>query len=185
MNRFEKANLLVTLAERLRANGIWAGEHHLQKAAYVLERVMGVPVEFDFILYKHGPFSFDLRDEIYSLRAEGFFEWEVKSQKEGPSLIPGPMSGLLRRQFGGAVDAFIPKIDFVASHLGKRNMAELERLGTAIFVTFDEPLDRESRATRINELERHVSLPEAETAVRDADQLIGEAQTAFPLAMTA
>ena len=62
MNRLEKANLLVRLTERLRANKSWAGETHLQKATYILKRVLGVPVEFDFILYKHGPFSFDLRN---------------------------------------------------------------------------------------------------------------------------
>jgi len=179
MNKFEKANLLVSLTESLRANGSWSGETHLQKAMYVLECVLGVPAGFEFILYKHGPFSFDLREEIGSLRAEGFFEWEVKSHGYGPSLKPGPMSDVLRRQFAGSVDAFKPKIEFVAAQLGKRNVADLERLTTAIFVTLNESTARESRATRINGLKRHVSLPEAENAVGEADQLIGEAQKAF------
>src|SRR5258708_25235783 len=150
MNRFEKANLLVTLTERLRAHGSWAGETHLQKATYILERVLGVPIEFEFILYKHGPFSFDLRNEIGALRAEGFFEWEVKSQQYGPSLKPGPMSELLKRQFSASSAAFDQKIEFVATHLGNRNVADLERLATAVFVTMNQSTTpKASRATRI------------------------------------
>lgn len=174
------SNLLVTLAEKLRDNGSWAGETHLQKATYILERVLNVPIEFDFILYKHGPFSFDLRNEIGSLRAEGFLEWEVKSHQYGPSLKPGPMRDVLQRQFGGTIDAFIGKIDFVTSRLGNRNVAELERLATAIFLTLDEKISSQQRATRINELKRHVSVPEAESAVGEADKLLNEARAAFP-----
>jgi hypothetical protein len=147
--------------------------------------VLQVPLDFEFILYKHGPFSFDLRNEIGSLRAEGFFEWEVKSQRYGPGLKPGPMSELLSRQFGGTVDAFSPRIEFVATQLGNRNVAELERLATAIYVTMDERTPRESRATRINELKAHISLSEAEQAVSEADQVICAARTVLPNAMRA
>jgi uncharacterized protein YwgA len=53
---------------------------------YILETVLGVPSGFEFILYKHGPFSFDLRDELGSLRTDGFIEWELKSERYRPSL---------------------------------------------------------------------------------------------------
>jgi hypothetical protein len=184
MNRFERATLLVALTESLRANSSWAGETHLQKATYILERVLEVPVGFEFILYKHGPFSFELRNEIGSLRAEGFFEWEVKSERYGPSLKPGPMSGLLKQQFSSTVSVFNPQVDFVAAHLGNRNVASLERLATAIYVTLDERAPINTRAKRINELKAHVSLPEAESAVVEADQLIRDALGLFPSAVS-
>ena len=94
------------------------------------------------------------------------------------------MSELLKRQFAGTVDAFNPQIEFVATRLGTRNIAELERLATAIYVTLDEKTARESRAIRINALKRHVSLPDAESAVNEADQLIREANSLFPNTMT-
>jgi hypothetical protein len=64
MERFENASLIVALVEKLRENRSWAGETHLQKATYVLKRVLGVPIEFRFILYKHGPFSFDYATKL-------------------------------------------------------------------------------------------------------------------------
>jgi uncharacterized protein YwgA len=184
MNRFETATLLVSLVEGLRANGSWAGETHLQKATYVLQRLLDVPVGFDFILYKHGPFSFDLRNEVASLRAEGFFEWEVKSERYGPSLKPGPLSEQLKTQFGSTANEFASKVDFVAGRLGKRNVAELERLATAIYVTLDEKSPLDQRTARINSLKRHVSLTDAEIAVEEADELIAQATNTFPKVMT-
>ncbi len=185
MNNFERTSMLVSLVERLREHGSWAGETHLQKATYLLARVLGVPVDFEFILYKHGPFSFDLRNEMGVLRADGFFEWEVKSERCGPSLKPGPLSAVLKRQFPDAPVKYKSEIEFVAFHVGNKNVAVLERLATAIYVTIDERWAPELRAIRINELKRHVSLPEAETAVAEADLIIAEARAQFDRAMTA
>ena len=68
MDRLQRASVLLALNEQLRAAGSWAGETHMQKATYFLQHLMGVPLAFDFILYKHGPFSFDLRDELTAMR---------------------------------------------------------------------------------------------------------------------
>jgi hypothetical protein len=95
MNRLDNASLIVALTEKLREHQSWAGETHLQKAAYILRRVLGVPLEFRFILYKHGPFSFDLRDEIGWMRANRLLEWEVRSNSYGPSLRAGHLSTTL------------------------------------------------------------------------------------------
>lgn len=185
MNRLDRASLLVALTEKLRASGSWAGETHVQKATYILERVLGVPADFEFILYKHGPFSFDLRDEISALRGEGFIDWEVKSERYGPSLRAGALSGALKHQFPAMPEKYAAEIDFVASRLGNKNVAELERLATAIYVTKDEHTPQDRRAARINEVKPHVSLFEAETAVAEADKLVGDATTQFANVMAA
>jgi len=51
--------------------GSWAGETHIQKAAYFLQELFGVPLGFRFMLYWYGPFPFDLRDELTGLRGDG------------------------------------------------------------------------------------------------------------------
>jgi uncharacterized protein YwgA len=185
MNRLDRASLLVALTEKLRASGSWAGETHVQKATYILEKVLEVPAGFEFILYKHGPFSFDLRDEIGTLRTDGFFDWEVKSEMYGPSLKAGPLSYALKQQFPSMPEKYVSEIDFVASRLGHKNVAGLERLATAIYVTLNERTPADRRAARINELKRHVSLSEAEAAVEEADRLISEAKAQFANVMTA
>jgi len=70
MDRLRRAALLTQLIERLRRRGSWCGETHVQKATLFLQDLTRIPMGFDFILYKHGPFSFDLRDELTSLRAD-------------------------------------------------------------------------------------------------------------------
>jgi hypothetical protein len=71
MNRLAQEAVIVGLAKRLADTGSWTGETHLQKAAYLLSELRGVDFDFDFILYKHGPFSFELRDELAGMQAEG------------------------------------------------------------------------------------------------------------------
>jgi hypothetical protein len=62
------------LTRRLDEQGSWSGETHIQKAAYLLRELMDIPFGFDFILYKHGPFSFELRDELSSMRSDRLLE---------------------------------------------------------------------------------------------------------------
>ena len=55
---------------------MWSGETHLQKATYLACWLVDIPFDFDFILYKHGPFSFELRDELGSMRADRLLDRE-------------------------------------------------------------------------------------------------------------
>ena len=76
MDRLEKATILLTLIEKLKAKGSWGGETHIQKAAYLLQDILNVDTGFDFILYKHGSYSFELTDELKAMRADGFLSLE-------------------------------------------------------------------------------------------------------------
>ena len=67
MTRLEKVAVLLKLLEKLRENGSWCGETHLQKATYMCQQLLSLPTGFDYVLYKHGPFSFDLRGELGAL----------------------------------------------------------------------------------------------------------------------
>ena len=60
--------LLAELIEKLQENGSWCGETHVQKCAYFLEDLLGVPVGCEFVLYKHGPYSFDLHDALIEMK---------------------------------------------------------------------------------------------------------------------
>ena len=96
MERLQRASVLLTLNEELRKAGSWAGETHMQKAVFFLQELMNIPLDFDFVLYKHGPFSFDLRDELTFMRAQGYFRLEPQ-YPYGPTLVGGEKSELLRR----------------------------------------------------------------------------------------
>src|SRR5271168_3642259 len=138
MERLQRASILLKLNEELRANGSWAGETHMQKTTFVLQELLDVPLGFDFVLYKHGPFSFDLRDELTFMRAQGFFQLEPQ-YPYGPSLVAGAKGELLSKAFGRAVERYAAGIQFVSQKLGAKTVAELERTATALYISLREP----------------------------------------------
>jgi hypothetical protein len=85
MKKRQREALLVALARALRDEGSWCGETHLQKATYVLEGLLKVPLGFEHVLYKYGPFASDVREELATMRADGFLESQ-SSYPYGPRL---------------------------------------------------------------------------------------------------
>src|ERR1700738_1219654 len=96
MTQWDRFVLVAELANRMRNEGSWAGETHLQKCVYFLQELLGVPTDYDFVLYKHGPFSFTLREELGEMRSEGLLEIRMNPQPYGPSLVATEQSRSLR-----------------------------------------------------------------------------------------
>lgn len=175
MQPLERASILLALSEALRNRGSWTGETHIQKASYFLQRLLGVSLELDFILYKHGPYSFDLTNELAGMQADGFLALQPRPFPYGPSYVPGPLSGLLKTSYGRIATFYEPQVQFAAQKLGARSVAELERLATALYVSF-EGGPPEDRPTRINALKPHVSVAEAAKALAELDQICCDAK---------
>lgn len=176
METLNKYSLVLELATSLKANGSWAGETHVQKAAYFLKTLLNVPLEVDFILYKHGPFSFELREVLTDMEAKGFIQWE-STPPYGPSIADGNLATTLRRKYPGLVERYREQIDFVAEQLGSRNVANLERVATALYVT-KEGHKGAVRVGRIVQLKPHVDASLAEKAVEDFDRIAALASNA-------
>jgi len=70
---------------------------------------------------------------------------------------------------------FQQQIDFTAEKLAGKNVAALERLATALYVSRETGAAGISRAQRIHTVKPHVSLPEAEAAVKEIDAISEEA----------
>jgi uncharacterized protein YwgA len=172
MNRLKKDALLSELADRLRHGGSWCGETHIQKATYFLQELRKVPLEFEFMLYKHGPFSFDLRDELTAMRADGFLDLSDRGPY-GPSLVPTRRSVELRQDYPKTLDKYRRDIEFVCDALGDRNVGELEKLATALYVYFEhESGSQRVRAKVLHDLKSHISFSDALEAVKHVDALI-------------
>lgn len=176
MNRLQRAAVLLELTDRLSAGGSWCGETHIQKATYFLQEVLGVPSDFGFILYKHGPFSFELRDELTAMRADGFLELHLQPPY-GPSLVTTEIGRQLKGEYPKTLDRHERAIHFVAEQLAKRNVSELERLATALFVTLQgERRSVEERAEEITDLKPHIDLESAEEAVGEVEEMMEAAR---------
>jgi hypothetical protein len=175
MNRLVQEAVLVGLAKRLADEGSWGGETHLQKAAYLLSELRDVDFDFNFILYKHGPFSFELRDELASMRAEGLMEPYAPSLRYGPKLQITPRGEALEDRFVKTMERYGDSLDWVAATLGTRGVMELERLATAMWVTRKNPDGSvRARAEALVNVKPHISLPAAIESVEEIDRLLAD-----------
>jgi len=172
MDRLQRRALLSGLADSLRQKGSWCGETHLQKATYFLQKLKKVPAGFDFFLYKHGPFSFDLRDELTAMRSDGLLDLRAQ-WPYGPSLIPTEESAELREQYSRTMQKYKKQLQFVADQLRNRNVSELEKLATALYLTMEESQRSVSqRAKRLHALKPHVTVDDAAKAVQEIDEIV-------------
>ncbi|HWT94107.1 MAG TPA: hypothetical protein VN238_13970 [Solirubrobacteraceae bacterium] len=181
MNRLIQEALVVGLAHRLHANGSWTGETHLQKAAYLLSELRDVDLGFNFILYKHGPFSFGLRDEISAMRGEELLDSVVPNPRYGAQLMVTRRGQDLEHQLQKTMQRYGPDLDWIAEKLGSRGVMDLERLATAMWMTREhEGASVRQRASALVRVKPHITLEDAIEAVEEIDALLGERSTARP-----
>lgn len=173
MGRMKNAALITRLVERLREQGSWCGETHIQKTTYFLQKLMNVPLGFDFILYKHGPFSFELRDELTALRADELLTLEPDT-RYSPRIAPTDKCKYIQSRFPRTLNKYDHSISFVARKLGAKGVVQLERLGTALYVELQEDVSPDQRIRKITALKPHISEHDARQAVSDVDRIIAD-----------
>jgi hypothetical protein len=176
MRRTQKLVLLSRLANELSERGSWVGETHLQKAVYMLETLTGVPLGFPFVLYKHGPFSFDLREELNRMRADGMLELQPRPAPYGPSFVPTDAARRLEDRFPKTLATYIDQINFVAARVGSKSASELERLATALLLMDSERGTKPARlAEELNTIKPHVPIEMALAAVEEMEAAAAQA----------
>lgn len=172
MKKLQKAAILADLADRMKDHGSWCGETHIQKAVYFLQEMLQVPLEYRYMLYKHGPFSFDLRDEITEFRVYELFRLEPRPIPYGPSLRATTNAAELKSRFPKTLNNYGKHLAFVAEAFDGKGVADLERLATALYVSLEAKNGRtEARAERIHTLKPHVGMDLALKAVKEVDAM--------------
>ena len=180
MKRSQRLALLTLLAREMRKRDSWCGETHIQKATFFLQELLKVDAGFEFILYRHGPFSFDLRDELSSMQADDLLELCVRQQGYGPTYVPTSFSETFLERFPKTTSRYLHLIEFIADELSDKGVAELERIATIFFITSREGIaDGEDRAERLVTLKPHVTPHEARDASRYVNGLTARARRVF------
>lgn len=169
----EMRGRLLALLASMAEEESWCGETHVQKCAYFLQEGLGVPLGFKFILYKYGPFSFDLREALGELWGDYVVEMKTVPGY-GPSIGLTESGRSLRDRLRKHADPYQREIGFVASRLSKRGVMELERLATALLVRGEREGTIQDRARRLVELKPHVSESDARQAVEEVEALLAE-----------
>ncbi|MFO0840611.1 MAG: hypothetical protein U1D55_19045 [Phycisphaerae bacterium] len=133
----------------------------------MLQGLAGAETHFDFILYKHGPYSFELSDELSAMRADGLISLRVQAHGYGPTILTETAADKLIERFPKTTRRHAPLIEFVAAKLGCKTVVELERLATAFFVANEHDECSESAiGARVNRLKPHVEVEQARDAAR-------------------
>ena len=181
MTRLQRAAVLLTLLDALKQRGSWCGETHLQKSVYFLEEMCRVPLGFSYVIYRHGPYSFDLSDEITALRADRLLDLQPKPPY-GPTIVRGENAEHFLPNFGKTVRQNSPQIEFVSEQLGSFTVFELERVATALYVTRElaPSTDDLRRASRLHEIKPHISIEDALQAIRYVDGMSKTAPMTAP-----
>ncbi len=176
MKEARRAALIVELVGSLRDKGSWAGETHVQKTLYFLQELLEVPLGLRFSLYKYGPFSFELRDQLAQMRGLDQLELEPQPHPYGPKLKQGPGAAQLRTRFPKTLGRYEKAVSFVADELGSKGVGSLERLATALMVTRElGAVDLDDRAALLHQYKPHVSVDDAREALLEVDKLAEKA----------
>jgi len=172
--------LVVQMAKKLRDRGSWCGETHLQKALYILQDISRSNFGYKYVIYKHGPYSFDLNNELAAMRSANILQFQFPREGYGPSIVPTQFGQRVFDTNKDNVHEYDRIIDFVADWFAGSDVRLLEKLATAYFVTAKNPrLPVNERARKINFLKPHVDINSAEQAVEAVDAKRREAQEQF------
>jgi hypothetical protein len=168
--QFGKHALILAVVEGLRQQGSWTGKTHVQKALFLLTASGMSEVPFQFVLYKHGPYSFDAEAELEQMKSYAALDSKAV-EGYGVVLSPGKNAPWIKR--GYPLPAAIQEaVDFVCRSVGRKKVAELEPLATAAWIrTREGVVEPDAVVERLRQLKPHVGIREAEEADREARRL--------------
>ena len=163
--------------EQLRERNSWCGETHVQKAVFLVQELMRVPLELDFVLYRYGPYSFDLRDELTGLRADGLVRLDPQ-WPWGPHFVPTEHCAYIQGLYPRTLQRYEARLMFVAAALDSKGVTALERLATA-FYALERPETGdtvEQKVAWIRKRKPHVPVDLAVGAFDEAAHLVQKAR---------
>lgn len=168
LDHFRQAAILAAFVDRVRSLGQPCGETLVQKAAFVMKELFGVPLHDEFRIHYYGPFSFQLRERLASMEADDIVR--VRPREMGVTYEVGERFEQLCKRFADDISESARAIDFVVRELGSLGVKKLEPLTTALYVTKgDAGASVEERVKRLRGIKQHIEEPEARAAIGTVD----------------
>lgn len=172
LDRRELRALLCALTGTMREKGSWTGHTQIQKSCLFLQKLLGVPLRYEFELYLHGPYSFELRDDL-----DLMIELEELELEPRPGYGPSFLVTDRGRQLSQGNARFETEIEFVAQQIAQRDIRQLEQLSTAYFLSVqDNDLSDDGIPAEVNRLKPHISVEVARDALAEVKALARQAK---------
>ena len=176
LTNIERWAIVAHLVKEVRENRGWAGETHIQKILFFLQELLRVPGGYRFVLYKHGPYSFDFHNDLSRMLGNFILDLEPRPGY-GPSFGLGRTGDNVVQQGAKAVKESDKQLKFVVDALGTKDVRTLERYGTALLLKRKHPdLDGATLASKIVELKPHIPEDLALSAIREVGKIESEAK---------
>ena len=167
LKNIDRWAVIAQLIKNLRENQGWAGETHIQKTTFFLQALLKVPTGYTFVLYKHGPYDFDLHDDLGRMLTNSVLVLDHQPPY-GPRFRVDSIGDNVIQLGSKTVKQYSKEITFVADNLARKDVRELERLGTALLLKDEIPnLDQVALASKMVDLKPHVTEHLASIAVRE------------------
>ena len=177
LGNLDRWAIVAQLVGDMRENEGWAGETHVQKTLFFLQELLQVPSGYNFVLYKHGPYSFDLHDDLGRMLTNSVLELEPRPPY-GPSFGLEDVGERVIQRRKQVVNQYSAQVEFIVATLGTKDVRELERLGTALLLKKGCPSsDEVTLASKIVELKPHIPENLAFDAVREVAKIEQDAKT--------
>ena len=177
MDRVKKAALISEMLSRMINKGSWGGETHLQKCIFFLQEMRNVPTGYTFQLYKYGPYSFDMHDEIVRLRGIGMLFLYSRKPQYGVALKVSELGQSLRTHFPKTLKKYSDDINFVTDNFGDLSASELGKLATAYyFILQDQGNSDEEVSIKINNVKSHILISEGMEAAKIVREIASSTQ---------
>ena len=178
LGNIDRWAVVAELVNGMRANEGWAGETHIQKALFFAQELLRVPCGYHFVLYKHGPYSFELHDDLGRMLTNSILGLEPRPPY-GPSFKLENIGDNIIHQREQAVNQYSAQSKFIVDTLSTKDVRELERLGTALLLNKEFPnVDQATLASKIVERKTHVPDHLALDAIRDVAEIEQAARAA-------
>ena len=133
MSASDRTAIVLYTMQSLKGEGSWCGETHVQKALFLCQAVTSVPSDFKFILYKHGPYSFELSEHLQGLIADDLVYVVPTRPPYGPTLGISEEARSIAARLDPS-SSVAARIAFMSKKLSQKGVAELEKLATAVYV---------------------------------------------------
>ena len=160
---FERHAIILSIVEQLNRLGGSSGKTHVQKSLFLVQAVHRDLIPFQYVLYKHGPYSFEVEDELEEMKSYAAIASRPVLDY-GVAFAPDAMAEFVRKK--APLTGILPRrLETVCQFVSGKCAADLERISTAAWVYGREGIEAKGpNVERIVELKPHVSRHLAEDA---------------------
>lgn len=151
MSEFTAYAIVLRAVQSLNKVGSWTGKTHVIKSLFIASSKVELP--FQFVLFKHGPYSFDANDAIEFMSAVKMLEL-TSTPPYGVKLKPGQIERIIETDVDPKV---LEAVDEAAKAVGSCDVKELEAFATSLWVSEkQDPADNTDWFTGVKKLKPHL-----------------------------